>query len=91
MNSETFKVWFQNELNEREWSYRDLEKKAGVSKALTSMVLSDQRKLSWDFCASVAKAFGYSPINVFLLAGLLTPTDLKNVIIEQLPQSPNNI
>jgi len=75
-NFKDFKTWLKEELDHRGWTYRDLEKHAGVSRTMTGFVINGQRPASWDYCAAIARAFNYSPIRVFLIAGLLTFDDL---------------
>ena len=66
--------FINDELNVREWSQRELARRANVSHTLVSNVLSSKMPPSWDFCAGVAKAFGKRPEDIFILAGLLPPT-----------------
>lgn len=54
---------------------RELARRAGISHAWVSKVLAGQ-PAGWDFCAAVARAFGLSPLELFLLAGLITPAEI---------------
>lgn len=72
-NLEKFTKWLHAELEERGWSYRELERQAGknASNSKTSLTLAGKRAITWDFCVAVARAFGYDPVGVFKIAGLL--------------------
>ena len=60
-------------MKKRNWSQRELARQAGqnASQAYISLVLAGERQITWDFCAAVAEAFEYSPVEVFKIAGLL--------------------
>jgi transcriptional regulator with XRE-family HTH domain len=67
-------VWLQKELGQRGWSQRELARRAGISHAIISEVLSGTKKPGWDFCLAIADPLDRSPIEMFRLAGLL-PSD----------------
>jgi transcriptional regulator with XRE-family HTH domain len=65
--------WLIRELDTRGWSQRELGRRAGISQTTVSQVLSYQRQPTWDFCASIARAFRVPEDEVFRLAGLKPP------------------
>lgn len=65
--------WLNRELRERGWSQRELARRAGVSGATISQVLSMQQRPTWEFCASVARALRVPVDDLFVLAGLKRP------------------
>lgn len=73
MSVDKFKVWLKKELEIRDWSLRELARQAGgtASHTHTNLILKGERSLTWDYCAAIARAFGYSPVEVFKVAGLL--------------------
>jgi transcriptional regulator with XRE-family HTH domain len=66
-------AWINKELEKRDWSHRKLAREAGVSHTHISNVLSGERNVTFDFCASIAKALGKLPEDLFRMAGLLPP------------------
>lgn len=66
-------TWIIEQLKDRGWSHRELGRRAGVSGAAVSRVISDSQNPGWDFCAGVARALGEPPEKIFRLAGLLPP------------------
>jgi transcriptional regulator with XRE-family HTH domain len=70
-------AWLSEETEKRNWSHRELARRAGISQTAVSTVIAGQRKAGWDFCAAIAKALNESPLKVFQLAGLLPPTPLS--------------
>jgi transcriptional regulator with XRE-family HTH domain len=62
-----------SELETRGWSMRELGRRAGVSHAQISNVVSGSAKPGADFCLSVARAFRMPPEKVLRLGGLLPP------------------
>jgi transcriptional regulator with XRE-family HTH domain len=67
----TFIHWLTQELETRGWSQRELARRSGLSSAQVSSVLNNKRTATWDFCAAVALAMGFNPIDVFRRAGLM--------------------
>ncbi len=64
-------TWLSAELERRGWSIRELARRADISHASISSVISGQYSPSWDFCASIAPALDRQVEDVFRLAGLL--------------------
>ena len=62
--------WLSTELDTKGWSQRELAKRAGISQATVSQVLSQQQRPTWDFCAQIAGPLGISVDQAFILAGL---------------------
>lgn len=65
--------WINGQLREREWSMRQLAKKAGLSQTQVSNVLAGKRTVTRDFCVVIARAFGEPPEKILRLANLLPP------------------
>lgn len=63
--------WLNMQVELRDWSYRKLSKRAGISAATVSDVINLKTRPTWDFCAAIARAFGEPPEKVFRIAGLL--------------------
>lgn len=74
---EEFKSWLSKEMEARKWSQRELARQAGKDASQThiSLVLSGDRIITWDFCAAIARALDYDPVEVFRIAGLLEATN----------------
>jgi transcriptional regulator with XRE-family HTH domain len=66
--------WLNNELNNRNWSLSELGRRAGVSTASISWVLSNKTKPTERFCIKIAKALGVNPDMVLKLAEYDTVT-----------------
>jgi transcriptional regulator with XRE-family HTH domain len=74
--------WITEHLTANGWSQRELARRAGISHANISNVVSGQRPSTWDFCAAIAGPFGVSPIVVFRKANLLRGGNLQQVEAE---------
>lgn len=61
------------ELEERGWSMRELGRRAGVSHAHISNVVSGSAKPGADFCLAIARAFRLPPERMLRLGGFLPP------------------
>ena len=71
--------WLTKELSNRSWSRRELARRAGVSHTWVADVING-REPSWDFCAAIAPAFDMSPVEMLLLAGKLTSSDVRQAL-----------
>jgi transcriptional regulator with XRE-family HTH domain len=69
----TFATWLKEEARARNWSLRELARRASVSHGIVSAVAAGQRQPTWDFCVALARAFHLAPEDVFRRAGLLAP------------------
>jgi len=69
--SDKLSTWLVRELDGRGWSHRELGRRANISGAAVSRVISGEQNPGWDFCAAVARALGQPPLFLFSLAGLL--------------------
>ncbi len=67
-------TWINEEAEKRDWNNSELARRAKISQSNLSLILSEQRNVTWDFCEAIAKAFGERPEKVFRLAGLLPPS-----------------
>lgn len=78
--SDKFNEWLTEEMNRRNWSMEELARQAGegASRPLISLVLAGERSVTWNFCAAIAGAFKYDPVDVFKIAGLLPPEEARN-------------
>jgi len=66
-----FIEWLQQELDSRGWSYNELARRAGMTGANVSYVMSGKQRATFDFCAAIAKPLGETPEKLFRMAGLL--------------------
>lgn len=71
MRSLDLTEWLDGERQARGWSLRELGRRAGVSHAQVSHVLSGSAIPGWDFCVGMARALGLPPEDVMRRAGLL--------------------
>lgn len=79
-NPLTLSEWLTEEIRFRSWSMRELARRAGLSHSAVSLVIAGQPP-TWDFCAAIAPPLEISPIEVFLIAGKLSISDLRRAII----------
>lgn len=78
-------TWINDKLNEMDWSQRELARRAGLSHATISKVISGESRITFDFCHLIATAFNESPEMVFRLAGLLPPLpDNADPVVQKL-------
>lgn len=75
----TFREWLLNELKIKGWTQAELSRRAGVSRASVSLVLSEDRSIGHDLAIAIAHALNISPITVFRKAGLLPDGGGENV------------
>ncbi len=68
-----FIAWLNAELAERGMSNNELARRANMSSANMSKALTGKIAITWEFCAGVSGALGYTPEFVFRRAGLLPP------------------
>lgn len=82
--SDELRAWLSRELDQRTWSYRELARRADISNALVSRIMSSDMKASPDFCIKVAQALGETPEKLLRLAGILpsTPTSEDDTLQE---------
>lgn len=66
--------FLNKQLEDRDWSMRELSRRTSFSHAHISMVLSEKVPVSADFCVAVARALGERSERVLRLAGILPPT-----------------
>lgn len=78
-----FTDFLLEQLNTRDWSQADLAKKAGLSRAAISDVMSERRNPGVDLCTSIAEAFDLPPETVFRAAGLLPPAPEITPVMER--------
>lgn len=67
-------TWLNTEIGNRGWSNNELARRAGMSSAGLSKVMTGRNAITWDFCYLVAQALKEPPEKLFRLAGLLPPT-----------------
>src|SRR5688572_148866 len=75
--SNVLRAWVSEELEQRNWSHRELARKTGFSPSFVSKILSGERNVSADFCIRVAQALEEAPEKLLRLAGIL-PTALED-------------
>ena len=81
-------------LQSRDWNQADLARRAGVSKAAISDVVSGRRNVGNDLASAIADALKLPPEQVFRAAGLLPPAidldeEMEQIIheVEKLPKA----
>lgn len=70
----SFQDWLISELQNRGWSQAELARRANVSRAAISNVLSSNRNPGPELCEAIALAMHIQPEEVFRQAGLLPPS-----------------
>lgn len=68
---DAFSDWLKKERKARNLSIRQLAGKTTFSHSQIAKVERGEASVSWDFCASVAKAFNLPVWKLFILAGLI--------------------
>ncbi len=76
MKTDNFSQWLNEELKKRNWSIRELGRRSNVSFSWIAKVLRKDEDPSWDFCAAIGPALGYTPVETLLIAGKLRPEDV---------------
>lgn len=76
-------TWLSKELEARGWSYRELARRADISHALVSKILSGDMKASADASIRIANALDESPEKVLRLAAIL-PSDFEDSSYQEL-------
>jgi transcriptional regulator with XRE-family HTH domain len=72
-----FPKWLTNELEKRTWSMRELARRASISHSWVADIVSGVKPPSWDFCAAIAKPLRYTPVQIFVVAGLVPMADIN--------------
>jgi transcriptional regulator with XRE-family HTH domain len=80
----TMVEWLEYELRERGWSNNELARRAGLSPAGVSAVMTGQSNPGAEFCLKVSGALNAAPTSVFRLAGLLPPAPEMDEIFEDI-------
>lgn len=68
-----FLAWVYDEALKRGWSINKLAEHMGFSHTAVHATINGKNRVTWEFCAGVADAFGIPPEDVFRKAGLLRP------------------
>lgn len=68
-----FSRWLQEELNKREWTQADLARKASVSRAAVSDVMSGKRNVGRDLAVAISTALNVPLAEIFRANGILPP------------------
>jgi transcriptional regulator with XRE-family HTH domain len=79
-----FSEWLSARLSERNLSQAELARRAGVTQATISLVLSENRNPGTEFCEKVARALRMPPEEVFRAAGLLPARADTNPLDERI-------
>jgi len=80
---DSFIDWVKKELDKRGWSNNELGRQMGMSSSAISLVLTGQRKPTWNFCAKLAQVLEKSPASVLRMAELLPPISQDQQFEEQ--------
>jgi transcriptional regulator with XRE-family HTH domain len=67
----TLAQWLSQQLHGRAWRAADLARRAGITEATLSRILSGKRKAGPEVCAALAEALQVPAAQVFRIAGLL--------------------
>ena len=78
-----FSEWLNGELDRLGWSMNKLASKAGLSSGTLSNIMSGNRQPGPDFCRSIARALQIPEEEVFRRAGLLSPEQAKDPLLER--------
>lgn len=73
--------WLTNEVKNRGWSLRELGRRADISHATISNIISGQTNPGFDFCVGIAKALDMPAEDVLRRAGLLPALPEENTIV----------
>ena len=76
--------WLGAELRQRGWSQTELGKRAGLSRAAVSMVMTGQQGPGLQFCLGVAEALDEPPESVLRLAGFLPHRSVRDQLLEEI-------
>ena len=92
--SDKLRAWLSEELEQRGWTHSELGRRAGVSQAAISNILSGNREAGADFCVKIAQALNEAPEKVLRLAEILPPASdddpsLSEIIDTLRNMSPN--
>jgi transcriptional regulator with XRE-family HTH domain len=80
----TFRDWLLEELGQRDWTYSDLARKAGISRGAVGNIARGQRNPGPDICEAIAHAFNYPVEVVYRAAGLLPSLPTQRQAIEEI-------
>jgi transcriptional regulator with XRE-family HTH domain len=80
--TKAFRHWVSKEAQRRGWSIHDLAKRADVSLAMLTEVLSGQQQPNAEVCVGVAHAFNTPVIRMLHLAGLSSIEEEDAALIE---------
>lgn len=72
---EEFSAWLSRKIEEREWSLRDMERHANVSRTTIGRVINGEQDPTQDFCEKVARTLNLSKTEVMWRAGVLPVED----------------
>ena len=75
-------TWLTKALKDKGWSLRELGRRANISHATISNILSGQSNPGLDFCIGIAKAFNIPTENVMRMAGILPTTNTSTKLEE---------
>lgn len=79
-----FQKWLKRELKERDMIQAELARRANVSRASITKLLSENRTPSYDMCQGIADAFEIPVENVYRAADLLPPVHPEDAIITEM-------
>jgi transcriptional regulator with XRE-family HTH domain len=76
--------WLVKETDKRGWSFRELGRRAGLTSATISRVITGASRSGWEFCRKIAIALNVPPENVFRLADLLPPEPKETAALREM-------
>jgi transcriptional regulator with XRE-family HTH domain len=71
MSNIEFSEWLTDRVEERGWSFRELSRRADLSSAVISQVVTRKSFPGLDFCLGISRALDIPPERVFRKAGYL--------------------
>jgi transcriptional regulator with XRE-family HTH domain len=77
-----FVEWLTAKLKKNGWSNNELARRAGLSSAAVSQVMTGRQNPGVEFCLGVSDALNEAPTRVFRLAGLLPENPDADEVLE---------
>jgi transcriptional regulator with XRE-family HTH domain len=77
--------WIDGELQARGWTTRELARRAGLSHTTISNVMTGKRLPGWDFLVAIAAPLGSTSVEVFIMAGKLSHSEVFSGLSRLVP------
>ncbi len=76
--------WLKDRLRTNGWSHNELARRAGLSSAGVSVVMTERQKPGLEFCREVARALNEPPEKALRLAGLIPRVPEHDELIDEI-------